>query len=456
MRIHTAMNKQSTELKLAEDVHFSKADNSTKIVNFGCRLNIAEGNAIRALTNQVQGKERLVVVNSCAVTNEAVRQVRQKIRQLKREDPGSVIVVTGCAAQIEGQSFANMAEVSRVLGNQDKFKVSNYHDLPQASKNGKADQRISDIMHVSKMHSGLVESDSNRIQDRVRAFVEIQNGCDHRCTFCIIPYGRGNSRSIPIEPIVNHVNGLVEHGAREIVLTGVDLTSWGADLPGKPQLVELLKRLLASCPNLERLRLSSLDGVEIDDAMIELIGREERIMPHLHLSIQSGSDLILKRMKRRHSRDDILRLVERLLQARPGLVFGADMIAGFPTETDAQFQDSLDLVQQCEIPWLHVFPYSPKKGTPAERMPQVPVVERKKRAGILRQAGQDIRLRYFRSLLGQSIPVLIETTDGRGHSDSFAPVHLPGEWIPGTCLAMQVTGYDDHGLLGRKDLVNHE
>ncbi len=409
---------------------------SVEIVTLGCRLNAAESEAMRALAADA---DDLVIVNSCAVTNEAVRQTRQAIRKAKRANPDARVIVTGCAAQIEPETFAAMPEVSRVLGNREKFNPASFQrklespfssgaegsEIPAfAGMTGQADVQVSDIMAVTETAPHLLSG----FAERARAFVEVQNGCDHRCTFCIIPYGRGNSRSVPAGLVIDRVKALVDEGFREIVLTGVDVTSYGPDLPGAPSLGLLVERILRRVPALERLRLSSLDCIEMDDRLFDLVTGETRVMPHLHLSLQAGDDMILKRMKRRHSRAEAVALVERLKAHRPEIAIGADIIAGFPTESDEMAANSLALVDDCDIVMGHIFPYSPKRGTPAARMPQVAAAAIKERARRLREASTRRKAGWLRGLVGSTQRVLVEK-DNRGHAENFAPtlVRHPSE-----------------------------
>jgi threonylcarbamoyladenosine tRNA methylthiotransferase MtaB len=378
------------------------------VVNLGCRLNLAEGESIRAL---LSGRDT-IVVNSCAVTNEAVKQTRQAIRRARRERPEAELVVTGCAAQIDPAAFAAMPEVDRVIGNAEKLSSSAWetYDAPV---------QVQNIMAVRETAPHLAASFSTH----ARAFVEVQNGCDHRCTFCAIPFGRGNSRSVPAGAVIERIAALAEHHA-EIVLTGVDLTSYGPDLPGRPSLGQLVERILAHVPALKRLRLSSLDGVEVDDRLFALLTQEPRLMPHVHLSLQAGDDMILKRMKRRHSRAQSVALAERLHAARPEIAIGADLIAGFPTETDAMFENSRALIADCGIVHAHIFPYSPRAGTPAVRMPQVEPELVKARAARLRAEAEGQRARWLQSLVGTSQQVLVERPGDRGHAGNFAEVRI--------------------------------
>ncbi|WP_255536579.1 tRNA (N(6)-L-threonylcarbamoyladenosine(37)-C(2))-methylthiotransferase MtaB [Pacificimonas pallii] len=401
----------------------------------GCRLNIHEGEIIR---QHIAGQDDLVVVNSCAVTNEAVRSTRQTLRRLRRERPDATIAVTGCAAQIDPASFADMPEVDRVIGNADKLTPEAWRREGRARRG----DQISDIMSVTETAPHLVAA----MGANTRGFVEVQNGCDHRCTFCIIPYGRGNSRSVPAGRVIERVRALVQGGHREVVLTGVDLTSYGPDLPGSPTLGSLIARILKHVPTLERLRISSIDSIEADQALVDLIVSEPRIMPHLHLSLQAGDDMILKRMKRRHDRDQAIRFVDTIKSRRPDIAIGADIIAGFPTETDAMFENSLRLVDDCDIVFGHIFPYSARSGTPAARMPQVPMPIRKARAKALRAACAARRDRWFDTLVGTEQAVLAER-GGQGHTDHFAPVRLTSSCEPGEIISARITGHEAGRLL---------
>ena len=399
------------------------------ILTFGCRLNAYESEVMRG---HAGGLGDTVIVNTCAVTAEAERQARQAIRRAHRERPEVPIVVTGCAAQIAPDEWAALPGVARVLGNADKL-------LPESWRPG-AGSAVSDIMAARETAAHLV----TEFAGRARAFVQVQGGCDHRCTFCVIPFGRGPSRSVPVGAVVAQARALVAAGYREVVLTGVDVTSYGPDLPGQPTLGQLARRLLALVPDLPRLRLSSLDPNEIDDDLWRLIEREPRLMPHLHLSVQAGSDLILKRMKRRHSRAGALAAIARARALRPGLAIGADLIAGFPTETEALFAQTLALVAEAEIPFLHVFPYSERPGTPAARMPAVPVPLRRERAARLRAAGAAQADAFYAAQVGRVADVLAEA-DGHGHTEHFAPVRLP-DAAPGALLRARITGADRRGL----------
>jgi threonylcarbamoyladenosine tRNA methylthiotransferase MtaB len=410
-----------------------------RVVTFGCRLNAYESESMKAQA-EAAGLGDAIIVNTCAVTAEAERQARQQIRRLRRENPEARIVVTGCAAQVKPEAWAAMPEVSHVIGNAEKMSAATWTALAGDTER----VRVADIMTVRDTASHLVEG----FEGKARAFLQVQNGCDHRCTFCIIPFGRGNSRSVPLGAIVEQARTLTQAGFAEIVLTGVDLTSWGGDLPGQPNLGQAAKRLLAAVPDLKRLRLSSLDPVEIDEDLFGLIATDARVMPHLHLSIQAGDDMILKRMKRRHLRADVLALVRRLRAARPDIAFGADLIAGFPTETEAMFQSSLDLVEECGLVWLHVFPYSARAGTPAAKMPQVPAPLRKERAARLRAAGAAQLSRWLSSRIGQSASVLVEQ-GMRGRDDWFAPVDLDAEAATGSIVTATVTGASADRLQAR-------
>ena len=420
-----------------------------EVVTLGCRLNTFESEAMRKAARDA-GHGDLVIVNTCAVTAEAVAKARQTIRRLARENPTRRIIVTGCAAQTEPETFAAMAEVSQIIGNDVKLKPETWADLVPKSLGADAfgigaSERVivNDIMSVRETAGHLVDG----FDGRVRAFVQVQNGCDHRCTFCIIPFGRGNSRSVPMGEVTAQISRLVEAGYREIVLTGVDLTSYGADLPGTPRLGTLVKAILDHTQDLQRLRISSIDSIEADDLLVRLLKEEKRLLPHLHLSLQAGDDLILKRMKRRHSRADAIRFCADLLKARPEFTFGADIIAGFPTETEAMFENSLALIAECGLTFLHVFPYSPRPGTPAARMPQVDKATIRDRAARLRAAGAKALEAHLAGYLGHEGEVLVE----RGQIarlDDFTPVRFEGEIEPGTLARMTITGHDGAMLRG--------
>ncbi|HEX2581193.1 MAG TPA: tRNA (N(6)-L-threonylcarbamoyladenosine(37)-C(2))-methylthiotransferase MtaB [Dongiaceae bacterium] len=415
-----------------------------EIVTLGCRLNAFESEVMRAHAAKA-GLDGTIIVNSCAVTAEAERQTRQEIRRARRRAPDAQVVVTGCAAQIAPEKYAAMAEVDAVLGNAEKLEEKTFHAMARTTP-----PRLlaGDIMQVREGAHHLIPG----FAERARAFVEIQQGCDHRCTFCIIPYGRGNSRSVPLGAIIEQARRLVAEGYQEIVLTGVDITSYGNDLPGRIGLGQLVRRLLALVPDLGRLRLSSLDVAECDETLIAAIAAEPRLMPHLHLSLQAGNDLILKRMKRRHSRAQAIAFCARLRALRPDVVFGADFIAGFPTEDEAMFADTIGLVEECGLTSVHVFPYSPRSGTPAVRMPQVPAPERKHRARRLR-SHVSVRARaYYASRVGSHASILIERSEGGeafGHDEYFVPVRLRNsDASPGEIRVCSIVAADAEGLLG--------
>ena len=402
---------------------------------FGCRLNAYETEAMKGLAESA-GIGNAVVVNTCAVTAEAVRQARQRIRRLRRDNPDARIVVTGCAAQTEAATFAAMPEVDHVLGNAEKLRPEAWTTL------GSAHVSVGDIMAESRAPAPLIDG----LGTRARAYVQVQNGCDHRCTFCIIPYGRGNSRSVPADVVVEQIARLVGKGFNEVVLTGVDMTSWGADLDGAPRLGDLVARVLRAVPDLPRLRISSIDSIEADPRLIEAIASEPRLMPHLHLSLQSGDDMILKRMKRRHARGDAIAFCETVRAARPDIVFGADIIAGFPTETDAMFENSIRLVEKCGLTWLHVFPYSARQGTPASRMPQLDGGLIRDRAARLRGIGAERIARHLAEMQGRTVRLLMEKPD-QGRTEGFALTRLSAQARPGEIISARITGSDAAGLL---------
>ncbi|KQR79210.1 2-methylthioadenine synthase [Rhizobium sp. Leaf384] len=410
-----------------------------EIITFGCRLNTYESEVMRGAAEKA-GLNNAVLVNTCAVTGEAVRQARKAIRRARREHPDARIIVTGCAAQTEAGTFAAMPEVDAVLGNAEKLESSAYRALPDFGVGREEKLRVNDIMSVRATAPQMVRM----IEGHVRAFVQVQNGCDHRCTFCIIPYGRGNSRSVPMGAVVDQARMLVENGYREIVLTGVDATSYGGDLPGTPTLGLLAKTLLKQVPELVRLRLSSIDSIEADRHLIDLIADEPRFMPHLHLSLQHGDDMILKRMKRRHSRADALAFIHEARRLRPGIAFGADMIAGFPTETDDMFDAAGTLAEEAGIASLHVFPYSPREGTPAARMPQLAAPVIRERASRLRAIGEKLARNHLASMVGTQQTVLVES-NGTGHTENFTRVATPG-LEPRTLVATTITGHDGKNL----------
>jgi threonylcarbamoyladenosine tRNA methylthiotransferase MtaB len=419
---------------------------SLDIVTFGCRLNTTESEVMRGAAGAA-GLQDAVVFNTCAVTAEAVRQARQAIRKIRRERPASRIIVTGCAAQTEPQTFAEMPEVDRVLGNDQKLDASAWSDTQRAlaSPFGIAAEEkvaVNDIMAVRETALHLIDG----MEGRVRAFVQVQNGCDHRCTFCIIPYGRGNSRSVPMGEVVTQVRRLTESGYREVVLTGVDLTSYGQNLPGEPKLGRLVKQILKHVRRLERLRLSSIDSVEADADLLDALANEPRLMPHLHLSLQAGDDLVLKRMKRRHLRADAIAFCDQVRRLRPDVVFGADLIAGFPTESEDMFERSLDLVDACGLTHLHVFPFSPRPGTPAARMPQVRREIAKQRARRLRHKGDAALLQHLAGQTGMRRRVLVETNEV-GRTEQFTSVQLAVPTEPGTIIEVTISGHDRRHLL---------
>ena len=414
---------------------------------FGCRLNAYETEAMKELA-AAEGLSDAVIVNTCAVTAEAVRQARQRIRKLRRDNPGARVIVTGCAAQTEPETFAAMPEVDLVLGNLEKMQAPAWARLAAEARAAEAEGapgfgiasepiRVDDIMSATETAGHLIDG----FGTRARAYVQVQNGCDHRCTFCIIPYGRGNSRSVPAGVVVEQIRRLVAKGYNEVVLTGVDLTSWGADLPGRPPLGDLVQRILRLVPDLPRLRISSIDSVEADPALVDAVASDRRLMPHLHLSLQAGDDMILKRMKRRHLRDDAISFCEDIRRARPDIVFGADLIAGFPTETEAMFANSLKLVEECGLTWLHVFPYSPRKGTPAARMPQVAKAEIKARAARLRAVGDAAQTAWLDGRVGE-VERLVMETGTRGRGEGFAEVILPRAAEPGALVEARIVGRD--------------
>ena len=404
-----------------------------EVVTFGCRLNAFESEVMRGHATAA-GLADAVIVNTCAVTGEAVRQARQAIRKLRRERPDARIVVTGCAAQLDAAGFAGMAEVDRVLGNAEKLDARAWADA--------APVVVGDIQAVRETASHLIDG----LAERARAFVQVQQGCDHRCTFCIIPFARGPNRSVPLGVVVEQVRRLVAQGICEVVLTGVDITAYGSDLPGKPTLGGLVRRLLTAVPELPRLRLSSIDPAEVDAQLLQAIGEEERLMPHLHISVQAGDDLVLKRMKRRHGRDHVLRLVEQVRARRADVAFGADLIAGFPTESEAMFARTLALIDEAELSFLHVFPYSARQGTPAARMPQLPMPERRARAARLRQAGTAAMARFLASRVGATEQVLVE--DGvRGRTAHYAPIELAAAGTAGEVVAARVGSVADGRLV---------
>ncbi|MFZ4124495.1 MAG: tRNA (N(6)-L-threonylcarbamoyladenosine(37)-C(2))-methylthiotransferase MtaB [Rickettsiales bacterium] len=400
---------------------------SVNVVTFGCRLNTYESEVMKTHA-EAAGLKDTIIFNTCAVTAEAEKQARQSIRRARRENPNARIIVTGCAAQVHAEDFKAMPEVNAVLGNDEKMKAAPYLSVDTERA------QVNDIMSVKETASHLVAS----FDGRARAFIQVQNGCNHRCTFCIIPYGRGNSRSVPIGEIVAQVRTLVENGYNEVVFTGVDVSDYGKDLPGEPTLGQMMRRVLAQVPELKRLRLSSIDAVEVDDDLYRLIAEEPRLMPHLHVSLQAGDDMVLKRMKRRHLRKDIVEFCEKVRQLRPDMVYGADIIAGFPTETDAMFENTLRLVEEANLTYLHVFPYSARAGTPAAKMPQVAMALRKERAARLREAGEKQVTIYLQTCVGKTINIVVEQGGKTGHSETFAPVTLTHEMPVGSLCAVSV------------------
>lgn len=406
-----------------------------EVITMGCRLNTFESEVIRDHAGRAQLNDT-IIINTCAVTAEAERQARQTIRRTHRKNPGKRIIVTGCAAQLDPAGFAAMPEVDHVIGNEEKMKAETFAGL-----NGHPEVRVADIMTIRETASHLVRG----FDGRTRAFVQIQQGCDHRCTFCIIPFARGNNRSVPLGAIVEQTRTLVREGYREIVLTGVDICSYGSDLPGQPRLGEIIKRLLVQVPELERLRLSSLDPAAMDDALFDVLAHEPRLMPHLHLSLQAMDDMVLKRMKRRHLRSDAFRVAERARKVRPDVVLGADLITGFPTETDAMFDSTLSAVRDMSLTHLHVFPYSERDGTPAAKMPSIPVTERKARAERIRRAGDAQLAAFMESQIGADALVLIER-DGQGLSQHYVSASVIGGAEPGDIIKGRVTGISENTL----------
>lgn len=404
-----------------------------RFTTLGCRLNAYESEAMREMA-QAAGLTDALVVNTCAVTAEAVRKSRKEIRRLRRENPDAPIFVTGCAAQTEPETFAAMPEVTRVIGNTEKMQPDTWAALVPDLIGQTERVQVDDIMSVRETAGHLIDGFG-----RHRAYVQVQNGCDHRCTFCIIPYGRGNSRSVPAGVVVDQIKRLVDRGYNEVVLTGVDLTSWGADLPGLPRLGDLVMRILKLVPDLPRLRISSIDSIEADENLMRAIATEPRLMPHLHLSLQAGDDMILKRMKRRHLRDDAIAFCAEARRLRPDMTFGADIIAGFPTETDEMFENSMRLVTECDLTWLHVFPYSPRSGTPAARMPAVPGAAIKDRAARLRAAGEVQVARHLETQLGRTHRVLLESTR-MGRTEQFTEVQFSADQPEGQIVTAHING----------------
>ncbi len=417
----------------------SEQKGAVEVITFGCRLNTYESEVMKAEAAKA-GLDNAILVNTCAVTSEAVRQARQAIRRARRENPEARIIVTGCAAQTEAQNFAEMPEVDAVLGNEEKLKAEHYRRLPDFGVSAEEKVAVNDIMSVTETAPQMVA----HIDGHVRGFLQVQNGCDHRCTFCIIPYGRGNSRSVPMGAVVEQARKLVENGYREVVLTGVDATSYGADLPGNPTLGLLAKTLLKQVPEILRLRLSSIDSIEADNHLFDLIADEPRFMPHLHLSLQHGDDLILKRMKRRHSRADAIAFAEQVRRLRPGFAFGADMIAGFPTETEEMAENSARLAEEIGIAHLHVFPYSPRPGTPAARMPQLDRALVKARAAELRAVAERLQAVHLASHVGTRQKLLVERNE-MAHTEDFTLVAAPG-MKPGSLIEVSIGGHNGRHL----------
>lgn len=414
---------------------------SIDVVTFGCRLNSYESEVMKREA-EAAGLKDAVLINTCAVTSEAVRQARQAVRKAKRSNPDARIIVTGCAAQTESATFSDMDEVDLVLGNSEKLERGSYQQVADFGIEESERVRVNDIMSVRETAGHLIDG----LEGRARAFVQIQNGCDHRCTFCIIPYGRGNSRSVPMGTLIDQIKRLVGNGYNEIVLTGVDITSYGADLPGTPKLGSLVAKILKLVPGLKRLRLSSIDSIEADDELMRVIAEDPRLMPHFHLSLQAGDDLILKRMKRRHLRADTIRFCEDVRRMRPDVVFGADIIAGFPTETEEMFQNTLRIVDECGLTHLHVFPFSPRPGTPAARMPQVDRKLVKERGARLRAKGEEALARHLDAEIGAFRPVLIER-EGLGRTEQFTQTEIDGG-VPGEIVDVRIKGHTGRHLLG--------
>ncbi|WP_425044754.1 tRNA (N(6)-L-threonylcarbamoyladenosine(37)-C(2))-methylthiotransferase MtaB [Primorskyibacter sp. S87] len=416
--------------------------NAPQFTTLGCRLNAYETEAMKELSKKA-GLRDAVIINTCAVTAEAVRKARQEIRKLRRENPQARLIVTGCAAQTEPETFSSMDEVDAVIGNSEKMKPETWIGMAADFIGDTEAVQVDDIMSVTETAGHLIDG----FGTRSRAYVQVQNGCDHRCTFCIIPYGRGNSRSVPAGVVVDQIKRLVDKGFNEVVLTGVDLTSWGADLPAQPKLGDLVMRILKLIPDLRRLRISSIDSIEVDENLMQAIATEPRLMPHLHLSLQHGDDLILKRMKRRHLRDDAIRFVEEARMLRPDMTFGADIIAGFPTETDAHFENSMKLVQDCDLTWLHVFPYSRREGTPAARIPQqINGKIIRERAGRLREAGEEQVQRHLAAQIGRKHDILMESPT-MGRTEQFAEVAFSTPQTEGEIVSASISGRTDTQLV---------
>jgi len=427
------------------DLQEETGDERLKVLTFGCRLNAYESEVMLRKA-KAAGLDQLddgaILVNTCAVTGEAVRQAKQAIRRARRENPDARIIVSGCAAQTEAETFSAMDEIDLVIGNEEKLHVQSYRALPDFGVNDTEKVRVNDIMEVKETAPHMIDS----LGGHSRAFVQVQNGCDHRCTFCIIPYGRGNSRSAPMGAVVEQVKKLVDNGYLEVVLTGVDTTSYGSDLPGSPTLGQLVQKIFTQVPELPRLRLSSIDSIEVDEPLMDAIASEMRFMPHLHLSLQHGDDMILKRMKRRHLRDHSIEFCENVRKARPDMIFGADMIAGFPTETDAMFENSLAIVDECGLDFLHVFPFSPRAGTPAANMPQLDRGLVKERAKRLRAKGEAVYAKHLYQAANGVQPVLVER-GGLGRTPQFTTVET-GNLPQGEIVEMKISGHNSKHLLG--------
>jgi threonylcarbamoyladenosine tRNA methylthiotransferase MtaB len=411
-----------------------------KLSTLGCRLNAYETEAMRELAIS-SGLRDAVIINTCAVTAEAVRKSKQEVRKLRKENPNAKVIVTGCAAQIDPNNFAKMAEVDFVIGNSEKMVKKTWVQFSENENFGTEKIKVDDIMSVNETAGHLIDG----FGSRSRAYVQVQNGCDHRCTFCIIPFGRGNSRSVPAGVIVDQIKRLVGKGFNEVVLTGVDLTSWGADLPNSPKLGDLILQILKLVPDLSRLRISSIDSIEVDENLMQAIATEKRLMPHLHLSLQHGDDLILKRMKRRHSRNDAIKFCEDARKVRPDITFGADIIAGFPTESDEHFENSVNLIKDCGLTWLHIFPYSPREGTPAARMPQVNGSQIKRRAAVLRGLGAKQIQSHLSSQLGKDHRILMENSF-MGRTEQFTEVKFDKEQVEGSIVLGKITNANEKQL----------
>lgn len=421
-------------------------DSETKVITLGCRLNAYESDVMAGHARDA-GLKNAVIINTCAVTNEAVAESRRQVRKARRENPDAMVVVTGCAAQIDPSAFAAIKGVNKVIGNHEKMSPLSFD--PEFLE-GSEPIRVNDIMSVAETAPQFMGSGNQPLeksQNRSRAFLQVQNGCDHRCTFCIIPYGRGNARSVPAGEVVNSVRSLVAQGYNEVVLTGVDLSSWGGDLPGKPPLGDLVRRVLKLVPELPRLRLSSIDPAEVDEVLFDLLVKDDRMTPYLHLSLQAGDDMILKRMKRRHSRADVIELCQRLKAARPDMTFGADIIAGFPTEDDAMFENSRSIISEVGIPWLHVFPYSAREGTPAAKIPPVHGNTVKARAKILREESARLKAEHLKTRIGSTDVALFEET-GIGRLPDFSLVKVDSPPKSGSLAKVEITGSTSEHLTG--------